>query len=85
MTLLVPRVANIPFRDQGNQRTSQVPRNVNASLLSYGSSLTSPRHYNGAPSPNDRPIALVGKGITFDSGGISLKPGAVRRYTQPLD
>ncbi len=23
-----------------------------------------------------RPIALVGKGITFDSGGISLKPGA---------
>jgi leucyl aminopeptidase len=23
-----------------------------------------------------RPVALVGKGITFDSGGISLKPGA---------
>ena len=23
-----------------------------------------------------RPIALIGKGITFDSGGISLKPGA---------
>lgn len=23
---------------------------------------------------NDRPVALVGKGITFDSGGISLKP-----------
>ena len=23
-----------------------------------------------------RPIALVGKGVTFDSGGISLKPGA---------
>jgi len=32
-------------------------------------------HYNGALNPNDRPIALVGKGITFDSGGISLKPG----------
>ncbi|KAH0837767.1 cytosol aminopeptidase [Lanmaoa asiatica] len=31
--------------------------------------------YNGAPSVNDRPIAFVGKGITFDSGGISLKPG----------
>jgi leucyl aminopeptidase len=25
---------------------------------------------------NGAPIALVGKGITFDSGGISLKPGA---------
>ena len=24
----------------------------------------------------DRPFALVGKGLTFDSGGISLKPGA---------
>ena len=24
---------------------------------------------------NDRPIALVGKGVVFDSGGISLKPG----------
>ena len=25
---------------------------------------------------NDPPIALVGKGVTFDSGGISIKPGA---------
>ena len=25
--------------------------------------------------PKDAPIVLVGKGITFDSGGISLKPG----------
>ena len=30
--------------------------------------------YNGAGKA--APIALVGKGITFDSGGISLKPGA---------
>ncbi len=25
---------------------------------------------------NERPIVLVGKGITFDTGGISIKPGA---------
>ncbi len=31
--------------------------------------------YNGAPKAQ-APIVLVGKGITFDSGGISLKPGA---------
>ncbi len=31
--------------------------------------------YNGA-SAKKKPIALVGKGVTFDSGGISLKPGA---------
>ncbi|KAG6809374.1 hypothetical protein H0H92_000512 [Tricholoma furcatifolium] len=33
-------------------------------------------HYKGAPSKDAQPLALVGKGITFDSGGISLKPGA---------
>ena len=31
--------------------------------------------YNGGKK-NDAPIALVGKGITFDTGGISLKPPA---------
>ncbi|MBM87646.1 MAG: leucyl aminopeptidase [Gammaproteobacteria bacterium] len=31
--------------------------------------------YKGAKS-NSAPFALVGKGITFDTGGISLKPGA---------
>ncbi|MBV1911473.1 MAG: leucyl aminopeptidase [Kangiellaceae bacterium] len=30
--------------------------------------------YNGAEAEK-KPIVLVGKGITFDSGGISLKPG----------
>lgn len=32
-------------------------------------------HYQGA-AKGAAPVALVGKGITFDSGGISLKPGA---------
>ena len=32
-------------------------------------------HYKGGKA-KDRPYVLVGKGITFDSGGISLKPGA---------
>lgn len=31
---------------------------------------------NAAPINDDAPIVLVGKGITFDSGGISIKPGA---------
>src|SRR5262245_18277247 len=31
--------------------------------------------YNGA-GKKQKPFVLVGKGITFDSGGISLKPGA---------
>lgn len=32
--------------------------------------------YSGADDPAEAPVALVGKGITFDSGGISLKPAA---------
>jgi len=31
--------------------------------------------YHGARERQDKPVVLVGKGITFDSGGISLKPG----------
>ncbi len=32
--------------------------------------------YRGQGASSDGPIALLGKGITFDSGGISIKPGA---------
>ena len=31
--------------------------------------------YRGA-APEDAPIALIGKGVTFDTGGISIKPSA---------
>ncbi|XP_006629237.1 cytosol aminopeptidase [Lepisosteus oculatus] len=33
-------------------------------------------HYNGSSSASQPPLVLVGKGITFDSGGISLKPSS---------
>ena len=33
-------------------------------------------HWNGSRDKNSKPLALVGKGVCFDSGGISLKPGA---------
>ncbi|MBF0129671.1 MAG: leucyl aminopeptidase [Alphaproteobacteria bacterium] len=32
--------------------------------------------WNGASDKKSPPIVFVGKGVTFDSGGISLKPGA---------
>jgi leucyl aminopeptidase len=31
--------------------------------------------WKGAASKKAKPLALVGKGVTFDTGGISLKPG----------
>ena len=49
------------------------------SLLSVTAGATEPgklivMQYKGAGS--NQPIVLVGKGVTFDTGGISLKPGA---------
>ncbi|WP_227367540.1 leucyl aminopeptidase [Halomonas sp. M20] len=50
-------------------------------LLSVGRGSAEPSrlivlHYRGAENEQDAPHVLVGKGITFDTGGISLKPGA---------
>jgi leucyl aminopeptidase len=32
--------------------------------------------WRGAPDPAAQPVAFIGKGVTFDSGGISIKPAA---------
>jgi leucyl aminopeptidase len=50
------------------------------SLLSVGRGSREPSRlivmtYQGAEDPNEAPHVLVGKGITFDTGGISLKAG----------
>ncbi|MDR0577282.1 MAG: leucyl aminopeptidase [Candidatus Accumulibacter sp.] len=51
---------------------------MNALLSVAKGSRQSPKfiaaRYRGGP-PDGKPIVLIGKGITFDSGGISLKPG----------
>ncbi|MCR8826726.1 leucyl aminopeptidase [Pseudosulfitobacter koreensis] len=49
-------------------------------LLCVGQGSDSPSkvvvmHWNGG-TEGDAPLALVGKGVVFDTGGISLKPGA---------
>ncbi|WP_084977279.1 leucyl aminopeptidase [Plesiomonas shigelloides] len=41
---------------------------------SQNESLMSVIEYKGATNPDDKPIVLIGKGLTFDSGGISIKP-----------
>lgn len=43
---------------------------------SHNESMMSVIEYKGTEDPEAKPIVLVGKGLTFDSGGISLKPGA---------
>jgi leucyl aminopeptidase len=32
--------------------------------------------WNGAKSSKSKPVAFIGKGVTFDTGGISIKPAA---------
>jgi leucyl aminopeptidase len=32
--------------------------------------------WNGTGNPNAKPVVFVGKGVTFDTGGISIKPAA---------
>jgi len=51
------------------------------SLLSVGQGSPRPPRllvvrYKGQGAPDAGPVALLGKGITFDSGGVSIKPGA---------
>lgn len=43
---------------------------------SHNEACLSIMHYSNHPDPNAKPIVLVGKGLTFDSGGISIKPSA---------
>lgn len=43
---------------------------------SHNESMMSVITYQGNPDTSAKPIVLIGKGLTFDSGGISIKPGA---------
>lgn len=43
---------------------------------SQNESIMTVMEYHGAKDKNIAPIVLVGKGLTFDSGGISIKPAA---------
>ncbi len=51
---------------------------MGAALAVGQGSVTPPRmvvlEYDGTQGAEKQPLALVGKGITFDSGGISIKP-----------
>lgn len=55
---------------------------MNAGLAVGGGSVNKPRYvvmqWNGPGNAlkNEKPVVFIGKGVTFDSGGISIKPGA---------
>ncbi|ADO42800.1 leucyl aminopeptidase [Ketogulonicigenium vulgare] len=59
-------------------------------LLAVGQGSTSPTkvaimHWEGATDTEQPPLALIGKGVIFDTGGISLKnPGGMERMTMDM-
>lgn len=61
------------------ERDEMIEMGMGAFMAVAQGSTTPPKliciEYQGA-SQDQAPIALVGKGVTFDTGGISLKPGA---------
>jgi leucyl aminopeptidase len=74
------------FADTQGKVSCTVLDDVDMEKLGFGSllavargSVNKPRlialEYKGG-NEGDKPYAFVGKGVTFDSGGISLKPGA---------
>ena len=57
----------------------EIRKNKMGGLLAVGQGSSNPPRfivltYNGAKNKKSKPIAIVGKGVTFDSGGISIKP-----------
>lgn len=68
--------SNVSTRVIGEEQMKEL--NMNAYLAvgqgSQNESLMSIIEYKGSKDSEARPIVLVGKGLTFDSGGISIKP-----------
>ncbi|WMC10103.1 leucyl aminopeptidase [Oceanimonas pelagia] len=67
---------NISTRVIGEEEMAELGMNAYLAVArgSHNEAMMSVIEYKGHPDPNARPIALVGKGLTFDAGGISLKP-----------
>ncbi|XP_073239036.1 cytosol aminopeptidase-like isoform X1 [Porites lutea] len=78
LTQRLSDLANVEVyaRDQ-----SWAEENKMGAFLSVGKGSTEPSvflemKYSGAKTKDSSPLVFVGKGVTFDSGGISIKPAA---------
>ncbi|MDC9614635.1 leucyl aminopeptidase [Xenorhabdus khoisanae] len=73
---LADNAANLTTKVIGEEQMKELGMN---SYLAVGQgsqneSLMAVMEYKGSKDANAKPIVLVGKGLTFDSGGISIKP-----------
>uniref|UniRef100_A0AAR2LY06 Cytosol aminopeptidase n=1 Tax=Pygocentrus nattereri TaxID=42514 RepID=A0AAR2LY06_PYGNA len=65
-----------PFSDRSWIESEQMGAYLSVSKGSEEPPVFLELHYTGSPDSSQAPLVLVGKGITFDSGGISLKPSS---------
>ena len=64
-------------RREGDERSSAWARCSASARAASASRQLVVMQWNGAPrARNKPPVAFVGKGVTFDTGGISIKPAA---------
>lgn len=73
---MVPKQANVSVKVFAKKDLQKMGANA---ILAVGAGSPSEPcmvvvEYKGA-KPKDEPIVLVGKGITFDTGGVNVKPG----------
>ncbi|MFP1944822.1 leucyl aminopeptidase [Lonsdalea quercina] len=73
---LADAYGHITTRVIGEQQMKELGMNAYLAVGqgSQNESLMSVIEYKGNPDADAKPIVLVGKGLTFDSGGISIKP-----------
>jgi len=68
------------FSVKVHERAWAEEKKMNSFLSVANGSVQPPKfvelHYNNSTDAQRKPIVFVGKGITFDSGGISLKPSS---------
>lgn len=67
---------NLDIIDEAQMAELSMNAYLAVSSGSQHDAMMSIMHFNNHPNKDAKPIVLVGKGLTFDAGGISLKPAA---------
>lgn len=67
---------NIKIIDEKKMKDLGMNAYLSVGMGSINKSLMLIINYNGTKQLNSRPFILIGKGLTFDSGGISIKPSS---------
>ena len=76
-SILIKFTEHIPLSSQRNLRTGQVCRNASYLLASFFYSIDAYHSRYSGGKAGESPVSFVGKGVTFDTGGISIKPSTV--------